>query len=153
VGRPARPFFMFEARGPQGIAGHVTALEPTSAWRQGLEPEDTRQRRSTLQLRGEVRSHGTRDSIGVHLSQQARSRARGHMAPLEPTSAGRRRLEPWDTWQRRSPPQLGGEVQSQMTCGSTRAHLSWEVRSGAIGHATALKPTSAKRPGPELRDT
>jgi hypothetical protein len=33
-----------------------------------------------------------------------------HMAAREPTSAGRRGLEPEDTWQYQSPPQPGGEV-------------------------------------------
>jgi hypothetical protein len=36
--RYARLFFMLEARGPQGVVGHVVAPEPTSAGRQGLEP-------------------------------------------------------------------------------------------------------------------
>jgi hypothetical protein len=38
--------------------------------------------------------------------------AMGHVAVLEPTSARRRGPKPWDTWQRRSSPQPGGEVQS-----------------------------------------
>jgi hypothetical protein len=42
VGRPARPFFMLEAHGPQRTVGHVAALEPTSAWRRDPELENTR---------------------------------------------------------------------------------------------------------------
>jgi hypothetical protein len=57
--------------------------------------------------------------------------------------------EPWETWQRRSPPQLGGEIQSHRTCGSTGGQLGRVARSGAIGHMTALEPTSAGRRGPE----
>jgi hypothetical protein len=34
TGRPARLFFMLEARGPQVATRHITALEPTSAERQ-----------------------------------------------------------------------------------------------------------------------
>jgi hypothetical protein len=34
----------------------------------------------------------------------------GHMAVPEPTPVGRKDSEPQDTWQRRSPPQSGGEV-------------------------------------------
>jgi hypothetical protein len=40
--------------------------------------------------------------------------------------------ELWDTWQRRSLPQSGGEVWSHRTRGSVGAHLSREARSGAI---------------------
>jgi hypothetical protein len=45
--------------------------------------------------------------------------------------------------------QLGGEVRSYKACGSTGAHLSWEVRSGAIGHMAVPEPTSVERRGPE----
>jgi hypothetical protein len=38
TGKIARLFFMLESRGPQGTAGYVTALEPTSAGRRGLDP-------------------------------------------------------------------------------------------------------------------
>jgi hypothetical protein len=49
---------------------------------------------------GRARSRGTRGSTGAHLVKQARSRADGHVAASELTSARRRGLEPWDTWQR-----------------------------------------------------
>jgi hypothetical protein len=68
--KPARLFFMLEARGPQGAMGHV-------------------QRQSPPQVRGEVRSHKTRGSTGAHLGWEVRSRAVGHVAVPEPTSAGR----------------------------------------------------------------
>jgi hypothetical protein len=54
-----------------------------------------------------------------------------------------------DMWQRRSLPQLGGDVWSHRTCSNTGAQLSREVRSGAIGHVAALEPNSAGRRGPE----
>jgi hypothetical protein len=38
TGRTARPFFMLETRGPQGAAGYVAALEPTSTGRRGPKP-------------------------------------------------------------------------------------------------------------------
>jgi hypothetical protein len=53
--------------------------------------------------------------------------------------------EPWDTWQRQSSPQSGGEVHSHMTRGSTGAHLSWEVRFEAIVHVAAPEPISVGR--------
>jgi hypothetical protein len=75
------------------------------------------------------------------------------MAALELTSAGRRGLEPYDTWQHRSPPQSRGEVQSHRTRGSAGAHLSQEARSGAAGHVTASELTSAGRQGPKPQET
>jgi hypothetical protein len=38
TGRTARLFFMLETRGPQGVIGHMTILESTSARRRGPEP-------------------------------------------------------------------------------------------------------------------
>jgi hypothetical protein len=38
---------------------------------------------------GRAQSHVTRGSAGTHLDREVRSRAAGHMAALEPTSAGR----------------------------------------------------------------
>jgi hypothetical protein len=49
---------------------------------------------SSPQPRDEVQSHRTRDIIGAHLSREVRSGAIGHVAALEPTSAGRRGPEP-----------------------------------------------------------
>jgi hypothetical protein len=37
----------------------------------------------------EVRGHGPRGSTGAHLSKEVRSGVAGHVAPPEPTSAGR----------------------------------------------------------------
>jgi hypothetical protein len=45
----------------------------------------------------------------------------GVTAP-EPTSVGRRGPEPHDTWQRRSPPQSEGKVQSRRARGSAWMH-------------------------------
>jgi hypothetical protein len=61
--------------------------------------------------------------------------------------------EPWETWQRRSPSQSGGEVRSHRTRGSAGAHLSREASFGAIGHVAAPEPTSVGRWGPEPYDT
>jgi hypothetical protein len=52
-------------------------------------------------------------------------------------------------WQRRSPPQPGGEVRSHRTRGSVGAHLSREVRSGVIEHVTVTEHTSTGRRGSE----
>jgi hypothetical protein len=67
----------------------------------------------------------------------------GHVTPPEPNSVGRRDLEPYDTWQRRSSPQPGGKVWSHRTRGSAGAHLSWEKRSEVTGHMAAPESTSA----------
>jgi hypothetical protein len=71
----------------------------------------------------------------------------GHMAAPELTSARRRGPEPRDTWQHRSSPQQGGEVQTRGTRGSTGAHLIKEARSGAEGHVAAPELTSVRRRG------
>jgi hypothetical protein len=60
---------------------------------------------------------------------------------------------PRDMWPRRSPPQPGGEVWSRVTCGSAKAHLSREVRSGAKGHVAVPEPISTRRRGLELQVT
>jgi uncharacterized protein YqgV (UPF0045/DUF77 family) len=73
--KSARLFFMLEIRGSQGVAGHVAASDPP-------------------QPGGEVQRHRTRGSAGAHLSREVRSGAIGHVAALEPTSAGRQGLEP-----------------------------------------------------------
>jgi hypothetical protein len=88
--RPTRLFFMLKSRSPRGATGHVAAVEPTSAGRRGPEPYDTWQRRSPLQLGGEVWSRGARGSVGVYLSQETRFRAIGHVAATELISAKRR---------------------------------------------------------------
>jgi hypothetical protein len=93
IGRSASLFFMLEAHSLKGAAGHMAVPEPTSGRRRGPEPLDTWQYWSPPRLGGEVRSHMTRGSVGVHLNREARSRAAGHMAAQEPTSAGRRRPE------------------------------------------------------------
>jgi hypothetical protein len=52
------------------------------------------------------------------------------------------------TWQCQSPPQQGGEVQSEGTRGSAGAHLGMVVRSRAEERMTALELNSARRRGP-----
>jgi hypothetical protein len=73
------------------------------------------------------------------------------MAAPEPTLVGRRGLELRNAWRRRSSTQQGDEVRGHGPHGSTGAHLSKEVRSGAAGHVVAPKPTSAGRCGPKLQ--
>jgi hypothetical protein len=75
------------------------------------------------------------------------------VAAPEPTSTGRRGPELRNTWQRQSLTQQGGEARGHVTRGSTGAHLSKEVRSGAVGHVVALEPTSAERCGLKLQLT
>jgi hypothetical protein len=84
---------------------------------------------------GRAWSREARDNVGALLCREARSKAKGHVAALEPTSARR------------------GGVRCRRTHGSVEAHLSKEVGFGAVGHMTALKPTSAKRWGPVPWDT
>jgi hypothetical protein len=86
----------------------------------------------------------TRGSAGAYLSQEARSGAIRHVTALEPTPTEMRDPEPYDKWQRQSPPQLGGEVQSHRTRGSTGPHLSWEARSGAVRHVAVCGCMSYK---------
>jgi hypothetical protein len=105
------------------------------------------QRRSPPQPGGEVRSQRTRDNIRFRLSLEVRSEAAEHMAVSEPTSVMRRGLELEDMWQRQSPPQLGCEVRSHGTCGSARAHLRQEARSGATGQVAVPEPTLAGKRG------
>jgi hypothetical protein len=63
----------------------------------------------------------------------------------------RRGPELRNTWQCRSSTQQGGEARGHEPRGSTGAHLSKEVRSGAVGHVAALEPTSTGRCGPKLQ--
>jgi hypothetical protein len=58
---------------------------------------------------------------------------------------------PWDTWQRQSSTQQGGEARGHGTRGITGAHLNKEVRFGTVDHVAAPKPTSAGRCGPKLQ--
>jgi hypothetical protein len=99
----------------------VAALELTSARRQGPELRNTWQHQSS--------------PFG-----EAEPRGMGHVAAPEPTSVGRRVPELRNTRQRQSSTQQGGEVWGHGTHGSTGAHLSKEVRSGAAGHVAALGP-------------
>jgi hypothetical protein len=70
-----------------GAMGHVAVPEPTLVGRRGPELRNTWQHRSSTQQGGE--GHGTRGSIGAHLSKEVRSGAAGHVVAPEPTSVGR----------------------------------------------------------------
>jgi hypothetical protein len=59
----------------------------------GLESEDTRLHRSPSPSGGEVQSHWTRGSVGVHVGREAGSGAVGHVTASEPTLTGRQGLE------------------------------------------------------------
>jgi hypothetical protein len=72
------------------------------------------------------------------------------MVAPEPTSVGRRGPELRNAWRRQSSTQQGDEAWGHGPHGSTRAHLSKEVRSGAVGHVVAPEPTFAGRCGPKL---
>jgi hypothetical protein len=109
----------------------VAAPEPTSAGRQGLELRNTWQRRSSP-------------------PGEAEPGVMGHVAAPEPTSAGRRGPELRNTWRCRSSTQQGDETRDHGPRGSTGAHLSKEVRSGAAGHMAAPEPTSIGRCGPKI---
>jgi hypothetical protein len=67
----------------------------------------------------------------------------GHMAAPEPTSVGRRGPELRNMWQRWSSTQKGDEARGHGPHGSTGAHLSREMRSGAVGYVAAPEPNSA----------
>jgi hypothetical protein len=125
ISRSAMLFFMLERCDPQGAVGHVAAPEPTPTGRRGPKTQDTWQHQSPPQPGGEVRSYSTHGSTRTHLSREARSGAIGHVVVPEPTSAVRRGPEPYDTWQRRSPPQSISEVRSYRARGSTGVHHSW----------------------------
>jgi hypothetical protein len=73
---------------------------------------------------------------------EARFRAEEHVATPEPTSTGTRGPELRNALRRRSSTQQGDEARGHEPRGSTGAHLSKEVRSGVVGHVTALKLTS-----------
>jgi hypothetical protein len=129
-----------EVRGSTGALlsrrgrGHVVAPESTSAGRRCPELRNTWQCRSS--------------SLG-----EKELRAMGHVAAPEPTSIGRRGLELRNTWQRWSSTQQGDEVRGHGTRSSIRAHLSKEVRSGAMGHVVIPEPTSTGRCGSKLQLT
>jgi hypothetical protein len=99
ISRSARPFFIY--------------MRHTAHWGSW----DARQHRDPPWPGGIAWSHRTCSSTGARLNRWMRSAAIGHVTASEFTSARRRGPEPHDTWQRRSPPWQGGEVQSY------RAHV------------------------------
>jgi hypothetical protein len=58
----------------------------------------------------------------------------GHVATLEPSQAGRQGPVQWDTWQRWSPPEQGGRIQSHGTRDNVGALPSREAEFGVVGH-------------------
>jgi hypothetical protein len=123
--RAAKSFFIPMVHSPLGVVGHVAAPK-LPLWG------------------GRARSYGTRDSAKTHLDRQPRSGAEGHVAASELTSARRKGSGPWDTWQRRIPPQLGGEVWSYRIRCSAWMHafsLSW-LKSCMQGYPVCRIPTS-----------
>jgi hypothetical protein len=107
--------------------GHVIAPKLTSARRRGPKPRDAWQRRCSPQQGVEVRGLGTCGSDEAHLSKEARFRAVRHVTAPKLTSSRRQGLELRDTWQRRSSPHQGGEVQIHGTRGDVEAHLYMKV--------------------------
>jgi hypothetical protein len=67
-----RAHLVREAR--PGVEGHVAAPELTLPGRQGPEPRDTWQHRSSPQQGGEVRGRGTRVSTEAHLCREVWSK-------------------------------------------------------------------------------
>jgi hypothetical protein len=86
-------------------------------------------------------------------SQEGRALSRGTRGSTGAPLSGRQSPKPWDTWQRRSSHQKGGEVQSHETCDSPGAYLNNEVRFGAEGHMAAPELTSVRRRCPAPWDT
>jgi hypothetical protein len=64
----------------------------------------------------------TRVDPGAAPGSAAGAGAAAHVAAPELPRAGQRELEPQDTWQRRSPPQQGGEARSYSLRGSVWIH-------------------------------
>jgi hypothetical protein len=79
--------------------GHMAALEPTPAGRQGPGPHDTWRRQSPPQQGGRVRCRRTCGSAGAHPNREAATRAARHVSAPESTLVGRQPLGPQDTCQ------------------------------------------------------
>jgi hypothetical protein len=95
------------------------------------------QRRSPPEQGGRIRSRGTRGSAGALSSRKAGFGDAGHVPALEPFQVGRYDLEPWDTWQHRSPLELRGRIQTRETCDNTEALPCKEAGSRAVDHVAA----------------
>jgi hypothetical protein len=99
---------------------------------------------------GSAQSPGTRDSVGAHLSKEARFGAEGHVTASELTSVRRRGTgsqDTWrcgpkrDTWRCRSSSQQGGVVQGRGTHDSSGVYLCREVWSKAIAYVAVRECT------------
>jgi hypothetical protein len=74
-----------------------------------------------------------------------------HVAASESTSVGRRGPKLRNAWRHRSSTHQGYEAGGHGPRGSTRAHLSKEVRAKAVEHVTASESISAGRCGPKVQ--
>jgi hypothetical protein len=77
-------------------------------------------------------------------------RAARHVIMSEPSQAEMQGSVPWDTWQRRSPLEKGGRIQSHGIRGSTGALSSREAGSGAVGHMVVSELSQAGKKDPTL---
>jgi hypothetical protein len=123
--RPTKSFFIPKAHSPLRAARHVVALESSRVGRRGLEPWGTWQHWGPLKQGGGVQSRRTRGNTEALPSRETGSEAARHVATLEPSRAGRWGMELRGTWQRQSPPKLGGRIRSYRACGDTSFSLSW----------------------------
>jgi hypothetical protein len=64
----------------------------------------------------------------------------GHVTVLESSQVGRQHSEPRDIWQRRSPPEQRGEIQSHGIRGSAGVLSSSETEYKVVGHVIAPEP-------------
>jgi hypothetical protein len=107
-----------------------------------------------LRITSHKKSQGMRWQHQSPLSREAGSETVGHETLWSPplqgsrirscrtrgapeiSPVGRRGPKLWYMWWRWSPFYQRGGIRSQWTRGSPRAHLGWEVGSGAAGHVT-----------------
>jgi hypothetical protein len=122
----------------------MAAPEPFSAGR-WVRSRGTRGGTENL-LSREVGFRATGGSTGALLGMKVGFGATGDIAAPEPSSVGRRGLEPQDTWRHRSPSQQGGRVQSYGTRGNIEILINREARSEAVGHVVACGSTSYSLP-------
>jgi hypothetical protein len=147
VPEAARPFFIPVVHNPLGAVGYVAAPKLRPGPRGSAEAHLGREARSGAEKHvvapelssrgGRAQSHGTRGSAGAHLGREVRSGAEEHVVAPELNSARRRGPGPQATWQHRSSPQQGGEVQGHGIHGGSGAHLCREVWSKATSYVAA----------------
>jgi hypothetical protein len=111
MSRAVKSFFIFVPPQHAESCGTHGSIGAPASGRQGPEACGTWQRRSHLLWGSGVQSRGARGGTGAHLSLEVRPGAAGHMTMSKPSSTGRSDLKLQNTWQCRSPPRQGGEVQ------------------------------------------